>query len=387
MESIFEWLQEPRKTIAREITTHGFWIYEFEFRGQRVQALSLLHPMTVSRHWLREATVMGELEPGPDPVDASPQPYLNPADFRQSPAFMELFHEVIGEHAPSESKLQADAREKGEGTLYYGDGRAPYSLRMAPPDELREELRGSFQVQSGRIVSGSYRPNSQYRLLTRHGLASLGPNIKQELWNRVTQEARKPAAGVSPAIQSAAGDIEDPGRWYPSSIVLPDGYWCYQIHQPGLGEISLTLLEPEFVRERGLSRAAIVGVFSLLPDGALDPQSFHPNILFLDTYHAVIAQRAPSNPSVQAMARSLGEGELPLVDPRTADPHGPVVREDLVGIFQVVGGQIRRGSYRANIDYYLLTGRGLFIVPGEFREPLIEAIKQSYEASEDREEL
>jgi hypothetical protein len=92
------------------------------------------------------------------------------------------------------------------------------------------------------------------------------------------------------------------------------------------------------------------------------------NGVFREFLHEAIEHFAPKE--MQEAARDAGNGRVVYVDDRA--PEGEeVAREDIIGWFQVAGGAIVAGSYKANPDHQLLTGRGWSHAIGKFRDEMV----------------
>jgi hypothetical protein len=113
---------------------------------------------------------------------------LSPESFRPNPAFVRLLHRVIAEDGPQVEEMDAWAKRNRQGWLYVIDARAPEGPngRVLP-----EDIVGAFEVRDGAIVAGSYQPNPNYRVVTRHGPARLTPWLR----SRFVAALRRAAGG------------------------------------------------------------------------------------------------------------------------------------------------------------------------------------------------
>jgi hypothetical protein len=140
-----------------------------------------------------------------------------------------------------------------------------------------------------------------------------------------------------------------------------------------------TFLTPtEVSRIGGIPRDAIVGLVAqgTPPDPrAYTPQTFRPNPGFLQFLSQVIRRCAHEMPLMQDEARRVGDGAVYLIDGRTADPQGSVPPEDILGFVRVDGGQIVPESFELNESYALVTSRGLFTLPPDLHERLLDAMR------------
>jgi len=138
-------------------------------------------------------------------------------------------------------------------------------------------------------------------------------------------------------------------------------YVC-RVETPDGSKDYITLLPPETAFAQGLAPEAIVGVLlrPLGPGEAITPQVFARNRPFVEFLHTVIARYAPQEPGCQAEAVRLGEGWVYIIDQRTPTPAEAVPPEDIIGAFEVKGGEVVPGSYRPNHRHLILSPRGFF---------------------------
>ena len=121
------------------------------------------------------------------------------------------------------------------------------------------------------------------------------------------------------------------------SVDTPDGIKDY-----------VSCLPHELVFARGLVGEAIMGVLlqPLDRQERITPDVFAPNRVFVDFMHDVVARRGPEQPGLVAEAQRQSDGWLYVIDQRTPTPGGAVPPEDIVGWFEVRGGQVVAGSYK-----------------------------------------
>lgn len=138
----------------------------------------------------------------------------------------------------------------------------------------------------------------------------------------------------------------------------------------------VSCLPGEHVFARGLAPEAIVGVLLRPPKPGEDitPAIFARNRVFVDFMHDVIARRGPGAAGLVAAARRQGDGWLYVIDQRTRTPDGAVPPEDIVGGFEVRGGQLLPGSYRASPRHVILSADGFFQLGEELQACLLEEL-------------
>lgn len=102
---------------------------------------------------------------------------ITPDNFAANAVFVDFMQGVIARNGPVVKDLIDEARRLSEGTLYVVDQRT-----RAPKSPVREiltdDIFGEFDVKHGKIVPGSYRPNSKHYLLSPDGFFQLGPQLE-----------------------------------------------------------------------------------------------------------------------------------------------------------------------------------------------------------------
>jgi hypothetical protein len=123
----------------------------------------------------------------------------------------------------------------------------------------------------------------------------------------------------------------------------------YRVITPEGWKDLVSFLPHELAFEGGLQAEAIIGGMRRLlePGEAITPEVFVPNRVFVDFMHGVIARRITEHPGLITEACRQDEGWVYIIDQRTRTPEGAVSPEDIVGAFEVKGGQVIRGSYQA----------------------------------------
>src|SRR5262249_61894160 len=101
---------------------------------------------------------------------------------------------------------------------------------------------------------------------------------------------------------------------------------------------------------------------------------FARNRVFVDFMHGVIARRGPQSPGLIAAARQQRNGFVYVIDQRTRTPQGAVPPEDIVGAFEVKGGQVVPGSYRPSPKHMILSSDGFFRPGAELQPCLLEEL-------------
>lgn len=150
--------------------------------------------------------------------------------------------------------------------------------------------------------------------------------------------------------------------------------YVYEVDTPEGAKVYLSCLNHEHVLAHGLAPEAIIGVLPLRPDEPITPDVFARNRVFVDFMHGVIARRGPQLAGLIAEAQRQGEGWVYVVDQRTRTPQGAVPPEDIVGAFEVKGGQVVPGAYRPSPNHQILSADGFFQLGSELQPCLLEEL-------------
>jgi hypothetical protein len=122
-------------------------------------------------------------------------------------------------------------------------------------------------------------------------------------------------------------------------------------------------LPPEIMQERGdIPPEAVIGRWNAEWNHDMDsPVGFQQNRPFIDLMHRVLCAVFVSDPKVQAEARRLQSGTIGIIDARTPEGvHGNVPLVDVIGMFEVVNGQISPETYIPTKQHRLITENGRF---------------------------
>jgi hypothetical protein len=141
----------------------------------------------------------------------------------------------------------------------------------------------------------------------------------------------------------------------------------------GIKRNCLSVLPTEFVFEKGLQSAAIVG---FLKSEQIDPNDFIENKAFKDFFHQIIIQHLPRQADFLAEGKKTGTGYVYLIDKRTKKPKGDVPMQDIIGVIYFENGHMVADSYLPNNNYKLFTGRGLFQLPYGLEEILFKELQK-----------
>jgi hypothetical protein len=115
---------------------------------------------------------------------------LTPENFDANPLFADFLHGVIARYGPSQADLIEEAKRIGSGKVYVIDGRTPTPDGAVPA----ADFVGSFVVDAGVVIAGSYERNPNHAVLSATGFFRMGPALHERL---VAELALLPAHGDS----------------------------------------------------------------------------------------------------------------------------------------------------------------------------------------------
>ena len=140
--------------------------------GTRHYVTCLSHEQVFERG-LRGEAILGVLL---RPLEAG-KTQIVPEFFARNSLFVEFLHSLIARLGPQLPGLIAEAKRQGEGWVYLIDQRTPEPANGVPP----EDIIGVFEVKSGQIVLGSYRPSPRHLILSANGFLQLEAELQELL--------------------------------------------------------------------------------------------------------------------------------------------------------------------------------------------------------------
>jgi hypothetical protein len=136
-------------------------------------------------------------------------------------------------------------------------------------------------------------------------------------------------------------------------------------------ETALSPLSPEDVDQIGeLKSEAIIGFFGKYVNP--HAEGLVVNTAFVNFLHQVVASRVSLDGSFRAAADQQQDGWIYVIDERGAEDSLP---EDIIGSFEVQGGQIVVNSYQPNDNYAIIGKKGLFQLTPFLSKALVDALK------------
>ncbi|KAI8802766.1 hypothetical protein BJ742DRAFT_777942 [Cladochytrium replicatum] len=121
--------------------------------------------------------------PVPNATDGGENlPPLLPLTFTEGPDFVELMHEVVGEHVTKDETSISFAAFQKEGYMNVNDSRVgPVWGRVNDP----EDILGNVLIREGKILPGTYQKFPTHRLVSNNGLVQLTDYLHEALLERL----------------------------------------------------------------------------------------------------------------------------------------------------------------------------------------------------------
>ena len=158
--------------------------------------------------------------------------------------------------------------------------------------------------------------------------------------------------------------------------VLPPSYFVFVINTPEGVKECVSLLSPEVAFLDGLHDEVIMGQCRREnPKERINPKNFAPNPKFTSILQQIIAENMADLLEIQQQARKQRDGYIFLIDARTATRDGHIPPCDIFGGMAVERGLIVRGSYEPNPNYQLFSERGIFLLPTELQQKLMQKLE------------
>jgi hypothetical protein len=120
--------------------------------------------------------------------------------------------------------------------------------------------------------------------------------------------------------------------------------------------------------------SAIVGRIERGENGRVE--KFFENPDFLKILHRCVEINGPFSPTLQEEAAKQKNGIIFVVDGRVSDILGKILPEDIIGAFEVRGGQVHPETYRANSNHRIYSNKGFFQLDCYLEAALLKAIEK-----------
>ena len=180
-----DYLEEGRAIIRAEMRRRRLIVPHAEFHFYlinsrdfgRIDIVSVLSEDIVFRHGSVIEAIVGRLRQRLDEGGT-----LTPDNFDANPLFADVLHDVIARHASSDPGLINEAKRIGSGKVYVIDGRAPSDGYTPAADII-----GSFVVEAGTVVAGSYARNPNHAVISELGFFRLSSALHEQLVAELAQ--------------------------------------------------------------------------------------------------------------------------------------------------------------------------------------------------------
>lgn len=144
-----------------------YYVYTVVIEGVKRHCLSLLPKEVVFEKGVQSAAIVGFLQ----------NEQLEFDDFVENKVFKDFFHQVIAQHLPKQGDFLTEGKKIGTGYVYLVDKRT----KKPKGDIPVQDIIGAINFENGNVVSDSYLPNNNYKLLTNRGLFQLPPALEEIL--------------------------------------------------------------------------------------------------------------------------------------------------------------------------------------------------------------
>ena len=131
----------------------------------------------------------------------------------------------------------------------------------------------------------------------------------------------------------------------------------------------ITYVSPRVATTQGLKSYEIVGCLKDFK-GAWSPENFSGNKAFKDMIHSIAVREIP--PCVREQAKTLGTGQIRLIDDRISEARGQAGDEHCIGFYKVEHGVVV--AYAPNPGFQLFSDRGPLELVGSVRAVLYSEI-------------
>ncbi|MDX2245092.1 MAG: hypothetical protein NW224_30815 [Leptolyngbyaceae cyanobacterium bins.302] len=145
------------------------YLYDVKTKDNSFGVVSLLSPEEAVSQGLPSKAIIGTV-----PENSTT---INQNHFKANQEFVDFLHEIISRYAPMLPTLQLEAKQQGDGWVYVIDARVADAQGQVDP----EEIIGAFQVKAGKIVTGKYQANANYRLVSKQGVLQIDSYLQEKL--------------------------------------------------------------------------------------------------------------------------------------------------------------------------------------------------------------
>ena len=134
----------------------------------------------------------------------------------------------------------------------------------------------------------------------------------------------------------------------------------------------LSLIRSEDAFQNGLKGKSVIGYLKN-PEGTISKENVSINPEFVKLFQEVIRMTAQNSESLTKSAKQQNSGYIYIIDQR-AISNPDTKPYDIIGAFEVKNGNIIAESYQANSNYEIISIDGLFKLPPEFEQNILNAV-------------
>ncbi len=136
----------------------------------------------------------------------------------------------------------------------------------------------------------------------------------------------------------------------------------------------LSFADPDDVLNKGLVGKSVIGYLKETDKEVL-PENIVYNVDFIELFKRTIKTEALASVDLMKSATQQQNGFVYIIDQRTKDQNETKAR-DILGSFEVTGGQLNADSFQFNPNYQIISTDGLFRLPDNFEKALLNEIAE-----------
>jgi hypothetical protein len=136
----------------------------------------------------------------------------------------------------------------------------------------------------------------------------------------------------------------------------------------------LSFADPDDVLNKGLIGKSVIGYLKETDKEVL-PENIVYNADFVEIFKRTIKTAALASVDLMKSASQQQNGFVYIIDQRTKDQNETKAR-DILGSFEVIGGQLNTDSFQFNPNYQIISTDGLFRLPDNFEKAILNEIAE-----------
>lgn len=112
-----------------------------------------------------------------------PERGTEPENISYNADFLVILHEIVRDLMATDRDVLEEAQQQPNGFVFIVDQRAPSDQEVE-----KEDIIGIFLVNEKTTDASRYRPNPDYRLIGKHGVALFPDKVEERLMERILGE-------------------------------------------------------------------------------------------------------------------------------------------------------------------------------------------------------